>query len=314
MGALPFDGARAAALHMPEVVHRREHVVPRPAPPAPAKRVARIRVEPKPGTYPGMVERALEHIESGRIEKVVLSRALLVESDAYLQPKVLARRLRAVDPECFVFTVALPDADSCLIGASPELLVRRSGSTVVSEPLAGTAQRDRDPARDAEIATTLLDAVKERREHRLPAEAVADSLAPFCNDLQVDERPSLIATASLWHLRTAVRGTLKPGAPDALTLAAALHPTPAVCGTPTDAALEVIRELEGFERDFYAGLLGWVDARGDGEWAVALRCAEVFGRTARLYAGAGIVAGSDPVAEDLETDAKFGAVLRALGA
>jgi isochorismate synthase len=146
------------------------------------------------------------------------------------------------------------------------------------------------------------------------AEAVADTLSKFCENLEVDAQPSLVSTATLWHLHTAVRGRLRPDAPDALTLAAALHPTPAVCGTPPDAALGLIRELEPFDRRFYAGMAGWVDAHGDGDWVIVLRCAEVMGRTARLYAGAGIVAGSDPEAEDREADIKFSAMLHALGA
>jgi isochorismate synthase len=275
--------------------------------------VVRIRAEPEPGAYQVMVADALRRIEAGSIDKVVLARTLVVESDTRLVARVLARRLRAVDPDCYVFAVSLPNG-SDLIGATPELLLRRRGGAVFSEPLAGTARRSRDPVEDARVAQTLMDAVKERREHRLTAEAVADSLAPFCVSLEVDQQPSLSATATLWHLRTSVRGRLRDDAPDALSLAAALHPTPAVCGTPTSVARELIRELEPFERGFYAGIVGWVDARGDGEWAVTLRCAEVSGRVATLYAGAGIVAGSDPVEEDRETEAKFDTVLRAIGA
>jgi isochorismate synthase len=313
VGAIPFDGGSAAELHIPARVVWRENLVLRPPPPPTARRVVRIRAEPEPGAYQLMVAEALRRIEDGSIEKVVLARTLLVESDTRLVARVLARRLRAVDPDCYVFAVSLPNG-SDLIGASPELLLRRRAHAVFSDPLAGTARRSRDPVEDARIAGTLLAAVKERREHRLTAEAVADSLAPFCVSLEVDEQPSLSATATLWHLRTSVRGRLRDDAPDALSLAAALHPTPAVCGTPTTAAMQLIRELEPFERGFYAGIVGWVDARGDGEWAVTLRCAEVSGRAARLVAGAGIVAGSDPVEEDRETEAKFDTVLRAIGA
>jgi isochorismate synthase len=184
---------------------------------------------------------------------------------------------------------------------------------VVSDPLAGTALRSADPVRDREIARELLGSGKDQREHRLIAEAVADGLAPFCAALTVDREPSLSPTGTLWHLRTAVRGTLKINAPDALAIAASLHPTPAVCGTPRAAASAVISRLEDFDRGFYAGLVGWVDARGDGDWAVTLRCAEITGAAARLHAGAGIVTGSNPAAEDLETEAKFGPMLSALG-
>jgi isochorismate synthase len=312
-GALPFDGAPAAMLRIPERVLRRDNLVPRPAPPATARRVMRIRSEPNPAAYRANIATALDRIDAGDIEKVVLARTLAVESDALLDARVVARRLRAVDPECYVFVVALPGGRD-LIGATPELLLRREGKDVFSDPLAGTAERSWDPARDAEAARALLDAAKERREHRLTAEAVADALGPFCSSLDVAAQPSLTATATLWHLRTAIRGQLRKSAPDALTLAAALHPTPAVCGTPTDAALALIRELEPFDRRYYAGIVGWVDSGGDGEWAIALRCAELSGRTARLYAGAGIVSGSDPGAEDQETEAKFDAMLRAIGA
>ena len=313
VGALPFDGEPAAVLRLPGRSVRRDNLVVRAAPTATARRVVRIHAEPEPGAYQTMVANALQHIDSGAIEKVVLARTLLVESDTRLSARVLARRLRAADPDCYVFAVALPDG-SDLVGASPELLLRRQGNSVVSEPLAGTARRSRDASNDRAVAQTLLDAVKERREHRLTAEAVADSLAPFCHSLDVDAQPSLTATATLWHLRTSIRGRLRRDAPDALALAAALHPTPAVCGTPTAAAMELITDLEPFRRSFYAGLVGWVDSRGDGEWAVTLRCAVVSGDRARLYAGAGIVAGSDPVAEDQETEAKFDTVLRAIGA
>jgi isochorismate synthase len=267
-----------------------------------------------PVEYEAAVATALTAVDAGTVEKVVLARSILVEADSAIDPRVVARRLNAAEPDCFVFLVTLPGGSSSLVGASPELLVRRSGMAVSSDPLAGTARRSPDPTRDADIARQLLEAVKEQREHRLTAEAVADALAPFCSNLVVDPEPSLTPTATLWHLHTAIRGTLKPGAPDALTIAAALHPTPAVCGTPRDAAADLIRRLERVDRRFYAGLVGWVDGRGDGEWAVTLRCAEISGSTARLHAGAGIVSGSDPAAEDLETEAKFGAVLRALGA
>jgi isochorismate synthase len=184
---------------------------------------------------------------------------------------------------------------------------------VFSDPLAGTARRSPDRQRDQEIARQLFDAAKEQREHRLVAEAVADAMAPFCSKLTVDAEADITSTATLWHLHTAIKGTLKPDAPDALTLAAALHPTPAVCGTPQAAAAALIGRLEPVDRRFFAGLVGWVDGQGDGEWALSLRCAEVSGSTARLHAGAGIVAGSDPASEDLETEAKFSVGLRALG-
>jgi isochorismate synthase len=312
MGALPYDGSCESVLRVSDRAVRGERAyVDRPA--APGWDVTGLVPDPLPVEYEAAVAAALRAIDAGEVEKVVLARTLEVLADSPIDPRLVARRLSAAESASYVFLVALPVGASSLVGASPELLVRRRGMRVSSDPLAGTAQRSPDRARDAVIARQLLDAVKEQREHRLTAEAVADALAPFCAKLVVDPEPSLTSTATLWHLQTSVRGTLKPDAPDALTIAAALHPTPAVCGTPRAAAADLIARLEGFDRRFYAGLVGWVDARGDGEWALTLRCAEISGSTARLHAGAGIVAGSDPAAEDLETEAKFGVLLRALG-
>jgi isochorismate synthase len=312
MGALPFDGSCDATLRLPEQVIRGVPLSGEIAPP-PGWAITALIPDPLPVEYEAAVERALAAIDAGEVDKVVLARTLMVEADAPIDPRLVARRFNAEEPGCFVFLVALPGGVSSLVGASPEIVVRREGLSVSSDPLAGTARRSPDPVRDQEIARQLLDTVKEQREHRLVAEAVADAMTPFCSNLVVDSETSLTSTATLWHLHTAIRGTLKPGAPDALTIAAAMHPTPAVCGTPQAAAAAVISRLEPFDRRFFAGLVGWVDARGDGEWALTLRCAEISGSSARLHAGAGIVAGSEPAAEDLETEAKFGVGLRALG-
>ena len=312
-GALPFDGAPVAFLQVASSVVRTVTPSPRQFDDSLGYGLVNATHEPDEAAYEDAVAEALRGIDAGTVEKVVLARTLVIEADAPLDPRVIGMRLRDADPDCYVFAAALPGSAHALVGASPELLVRRHGEWVVSDPLAGSAPRSPDPAQDRDLGAALLDSVKERREHRLVAEAVADTLNPFCQTLEVDAQPSLMKTATLWHLHTAIRGRLRPGAPDALTLAAALHPTPAVCGTPPGAALSLIRELEPFDRRFYAGIVGWVDARGDGEWVIALRCAEIMGRTARLYAGAGIVAGSEPEAEDRETVVKFRAMLAALG-
>jgi isochorismate synthase len=312
MGALPFEGSCDAVLRIPERVVRGVPLQGEIAP-QPAWAITALVPDPLPVEYEDAVERALRAIEAGEVDKVVVARTLLVEADGPIDPRVVARRFNAEEPGSFVFLVALPGGASSLVGASPELVIRRDGLNVSSDPLAGTARRSSDPVRDQKIARQLLATVKEQREHRLVAEAVADAMTPFCSNLVVESETGLTSTATLWHLHTAIKGRLKPDAPDALTIAAAMHPTPAVCGTPQAAAAALIGRLEPFDRRFFAGLVGWVDARGDGEWALTLRCAEVAGSTARLHAGAGIVAGSEPAAEDLETEAKFGVGLRALG-
>jgi isochorismate synthase len=199
-----------------------------------------------------------------------------------------------------------------LLGATPEVLVQRRGKIVMSTPLAGTAPRSADAAADRDAAERLRASAKDAVEHRIVVEAVADTLAPLCTALTVDQRPSLRGTATVWHLATGIRGLLRAPEPSALDLAAALHPTPAVCGTPRDVALRTIGEIESVARSLYAGFVGWMDGDGDGEWAVSLRCLEVRGETARLFAGAGIVEASDPAAELAETDLKFRTLLEAI--
>ena len=209
-------------------------------------------------------------------------------------------RLRAQQPGCFVY------AASGVLGASPELLVARSGATVVSRPLAGTlALGDHDP-------DELRASPKDAREHRLVVEALVASLDPWCVRLHAAPEPEVDTFADVAHLATPIYGSLREPAPDAVTLVRALHPTPAVAGTPTAAALAAIARLEPQGRGRYAGPVGWVDAHGDGEWAIALRGASVDTAHALLHAGAGIVAGSDPDAEWLETEAKLQPMLTAL--
>jgi isochorismate synthase len=198
------------------------------------------------------------------------------------------------------------------VGASPELLVSRRGTEVRSNPLAGSAPRSGDAAEDRANAEALVASSKDREEHEIVVDAVAETLGPFCDELTWDPEPILRETPNVWHLSTRFRGVLRAPAPSALELVAELHPTPAVAGSPRDAALDAIAELEPFDRGRYAGPVGWVDASGDGEWAIALRCAELRGDRAVLYAGAGIVADSDPAKELDETERKFRAFLDAL--
>ncbi|WP_333629139.1 isochorismate synthase, partial [Stenotrophomonas cyclobalanopsidis] len=215
------------------------------------------------------------------------------------------------------YAVPLPvepgQAPAWLVGATPELLLRKRGAQVLSHPLAGSARRSSDPAEDQRVAQALLASRKDHDEHRHVVEAIVDGLAPWCSRVEAQAQPMLHATASMWHLGTRIHATLKDPSTPAATLLAELHPTPAVCGTPRQAALQRIRELEPVPRGFYAGAVGWLDAQGDGDWYVAIRCARLQGTQLRLFAGAGIVADSQPEAEAAETGAKFTALLNALG-
>lgn len=251
------------------------------------------------------VAEAARVITAGDLRKVVLARDLAVWSDERLAVCVLARRLADRFDDCFTFVC------DGLVGATPELLVRRSGASVESVPLAGSAARGRDPDDDVRHGEALLASTKDRLEHELAVASVADVLTRYSGDLSVDGRPWLLRLANVMHLATRLSGTLTSTVP-ALSLAGALHPTAAVCGTPTVEAMAAIRRLEGMDRGRYSGPVGWVDSRGDGEWGVALRCAEVEGDRARLFAGAGIVGASLPEAELEETRLKLRAMQSAL--
>lgn len=273
-----------------------------------------LRPDPEPDDYAEAVDRATKRIRSGELRKIVLARSLIVDAGRELDPRQLLWRLRAVDPDCYAFAtpVARPGGVATLVGASPELLVRRRDDVVEATPLAGSAPRYGDPHRDRASADQLFGSAKDREEHAVVVEDVAHVLGAFCDDLVHPHEPELLGTANVWHLATPFRGRLHDRSTGLLDLVAALHPTPAVCGTPRETAREALEELEPIHRGAYAGPVGWVDADGDGEIAIALRCAEITGATARLFAGAGIVGDSVPEAELEETERKFLALLDAL--
>jgi isochorismate synthase len=201
-----------------------------------------------------------------------------------------------------------------LVGASPELLVARRGETVMCKPFAGSAPRMADPEADRASGSALAESAKNRHEHQLVVDAMRKALDPLCVDLQIAPTPELSRTSAVWHLSTPMTGTLREKSITALDLAVALHPTPAVGGVPTSAAIQLITELEG-DRGFYAGAVGWCDERGDGRWVVSIRCAQLSAdrRTADAHSGGGIVAESDPDDEVAETTTKFTTILSALG-
>jgi menaquinone-specific isochorismate synthase len=261
-------------------------------------------------TWCGVVAAAVERIAAGELGKVVLARDVLVTADHPLDPRRLLLRLAARFPSCWTFAV------DGLLGATPELLLSRTGGVVESRVLAGTGSRAADPAADAVLAEAFAGSAKDHAEHRYAIDSLADALRPFCTDLEVPDEPSVLTLPNVRHLASDVRGHLRADGPGLLALVDAVHPTAAVGGAPTDAALALIREIEGMDRGRYAGPVGWVDGRGDGEFGLALRCAELTGGAggaeARLFAGCGIVGDSDPMAELAETQAKLAAVQAAL--
>jgi len=252
------------------------------------------------------VARAVEAMRAGDLDKVVLARAVDVSADDVLDPRAVAARLAARFPSCFTYVC------DGLVGASPELLVRRIGRHVESLVLAGTIRRGGTPAEDETLERGLLSSAKDTWEHRLAVESVRTVLRGLTHEIEEDPAPHLLRLANVTHLATALSGWLPTPTASALALATQLHPTAAVGGTPRADALALIRALEVAPRGRYAAPVGWMDAAGDGEFALALRCAQLDGRRARLWAGNGIVADSDPAAEVAETTAKLDAVLRAI--
>lgn len=319
VGAMPFDRAGPVVLVQPEQVEwgtGGDGALPAAAPSGIA--IGGLSECPPASVYADRVRHALRDMAAsgGALRKVVLARGLRIEAGAPVDPFAIVARLAADESvTTFLADLAAEGAGGAtLVGATPELLLSRRGRTVLSHPLAGSARRHAGEAEDRQAADALLRSEKDRREHALVVEAILDLLAPHCARLDTPEGTGLRSTATMWHLGTRIEGELKSDdAPSAAGLAALLHPTPAVGGYPRDAALEVIRGLEPEGRGYYAGALGWVDARGDGEWHVTLRCALVEGGSLMLHAGAGIVPGSDPDAEVAETAAKFRAMLQALG-
>ena len=254
------------------------------------------------------VEEAVTRIGRGEIDKVVLARDIVAQSDEPVHIGALLQRLNDAFPECWTFSV------DGLIGATPELLVRRQDDHVTSRVLAGTIRRSTNSDRDDQLAAALMGSDKDQEEHIYAVESVASALAKHCTDLNVPEQPFVLQLANVQHLATDVTGELANPV-TALALAAALHPTAAVCGTPTERALATITELEGMDRGRYSGPVGWIDPDGNGEFGIALRCAQVeddnFMRL-RLFAGCGIVAGSSSDAEVAESQNKFAAMKNAL--
>jgi menaquinone-specific isochorismate synthase len=280
-----------------------------------------------------LVAGAVARIGDGALGKVVLARQVDVRANRPFVTSDVVSRLLALYPMCMVFRI------DGFLGASPELLIERRGAHVASHPLAGTIGRSGDLATDEALIAGLLASPKDRREHAYVIEGLRATLGPLCDDLDVPAKPTVLELRNVSHLATRLTGVLSaaPGGPggaggpgggpgnagdgaahpglrvpSALQLVAQVHPTPAVGGTPTEAAVAYIGQVEGFDRGRYAGPVGWMDARGDGSWAIGLRSADVNGDHASMYAGAGVVAGSRPAAELAETQLKLQALLAAL--
>ncbi len=321
IGSIPFEPGSPCELVIPQVVvgkaadgRRWETVIddaPFDAPATrPAPRAQAFTVAPLTDIdhYLAAVATARDAVREGLLTKAVIAREVLVTSPEPIDVHAVLRRLKASFGSSYRYSV------DGFIGASPELLIAVEGNTVRCHPLAGTTPRTGDPETDRKAAAELLASEKNQIEHRVVIDMIHDTLLPWCSYLDWQPEPSIISVANVQHLGTALEGQLSDPRPHVLDLVRALSPTPALGGFPRDEALALIARVEGFTRGRYGGAVGWVDAAGDGTWAVAIRCAELSAdrRQARLVAGGGIVADSEPLSELAETQAKLQAMLSAI--
>ncbi|PIJ50209.1 isochorismate synthase EntC [Erwinia sp. OLTSP20] len=315
VGAIPFDTRQPSALFIPEsCTPFARHDVQQAASHAPASLALNIieRKEiPAQQRFESMVASAAGLTATPQVDKVVLSRLIDITTDQAPDSRQLLSRLIAQNPGSFNFHVPLPDG-GVLLGASPELLLRKQGHRFSSLPLAGSARRQRDAAQDQQAGDSLMASQKDRHEHQLVIQAMRRLLVPCSAQLHVPDSPQLITTPTLWHLATLIEGTTRAGH-NALALACLLHPTPALSGFPHKMAKQLIEKLEPFDRQLFGGIVGWCDDQGNGEWVVTIRCARLQQNQVRLFAGAGIVPASSPQSEWRETGVKLATMLNVFG-
>jgi menaquinone-specific isochorismate synthase len=261
-----------------------------------------------PAEWQLRVAKAIDEIEKTELEKVVLARDLIINSHRPIDARKILRNLGAEYPSTWIFAV------DGLVGATPELLLRLSRGMVTSRVLAGTISKTGDDEKDLALAASLARSSKDLEEHEYAVRSVADALDPFCTSTNVPESPFVLHLSNVMHLATDVTGALieSKKSVDAFTILEKLHPSAAVCGTPTNVAADLIKRIEGMSRGRYAGPVGWLDARGDGELGIALRCGQIKENEIQIYAGCGIVAGSNPEKELTESNAKFAPMRSAL--
>jgi salicylate biosynthesis isochorismate synthase/menaquinone-specific isochorismate synthase len=306
--AVALDGDESADAVVERLAARAEELEPATMPlydPDPVES-PRVASSAPPEHFESAVARAVEIIRSGEVEKVVLAREVRVHAARPIDPAPVYGALRDAFPACFVYLAGTPEA--AFIGASPELLVRREGSRAQTVALAGTTRRSADPAVDRHLGERLLGGPKEREEQAIVARRIERALKPVSLWVARAEEPVLVKVMNVQHLATPIRAQLAEPI-SVLEVAERLHPTPAVGGEPGEGAQRLIPALEGLDRGWYAGALGWTDLAEDGELCVAIRCALLRGDVARLYAGNGITRDSDPASELAETEHKLGALL-----
>lgn len=313
-GAIPFDTQQPSALFVPKDVQwfdRQAFLDNAPVTEDALPEVVRKKEHPAQPEFMQMVSSAVEATSRGALRKVVLSRLLEIETRQPVDRAALMARMIEQNPDGYHFHVPLEHG--ALLGASPELLLRKIGNHFHSNPLAGSVRRSNDPRQDDAAKNALRVSAKDAYEHHIVTDGMREVLAPRCRHLHIPSQPELLSTPTLWHLASPIDGDVADSAENALSLACLLHPTPALCGTPTAAARDLISQLEPFDRGLFGGIVGWCDAQGNGEWVVTIRCGTVNDNHVRLFAGAGIVPDSTPESEWAETGTKLSTMMRAFG-
>ncbi|EDW0110867.1 isochorismate synthase EntC [Salmonella enterica] len=315
VGAIPFDTRQPSSLFIPmawqSFSRQEKQRTARYFTDHQSLTVTARKAIPEQDAFEAMVARAAMLTATPDVDKVVLSRLIDITTDVAVDSGALLERLVAQNPVSYNFHVPLADG-GVLLGASPELLLRKEGERFSSLPLAGSARRQPDDVLDREAGNRLLASQKDRHEHELVTQAMKQILRERSTELQLPSSPQLITTPTLWHLGTPFEGKAN-AEENALTLACLLHPTPALSGFPHQVAKKLIAELEPFDRELFGGIVGWCDADGNGEWVVTIRCAKLHGNQVRLFAGAGIVPASSPVGEWRETGVKLSTMLNVFG-
>lgn len=304
-GCMPFDAMEPASLYLIEQPYfcQRDELLAMMRASIPSNSVSNAIMHRQPlmseSVYKMAVTQAVEAIQQQRLSKVVLAQAQVLTLHHPVNMAKVLTHLLIENPFCYTYSVPVV-GEQVFIGASPELLVRKEGNLIECFPLAGTAPRDADPKQDQLNASMLLSSMKNKHEHQLVVEDIVRKVAPLVTNLTVSESPELVCTSKVWHLGSKVKAVVADDY-SVLDFVALFHPTPALCGTPREEAAAFIQVAEPFSRHYFSGAVGWCDAQGNGEWAVAIRCALIKEHQAIVYAGAGIVSESDPEEEWVET-------------
>jgi len=315
IGAIPFDLTQETCLYVPsdyEFFDKDTFLKGNQSQVVYSNLIEKAKSVPDEITFKRGVKQAIANFEHSDIQKAVLSRVFEVETAEPIDTQKVLRNLLKQNPAGYHFKIPL-NQNTDLIGASPELLLRKEGANIFSNPLAGSAKRLLNKDEDDANAKALAHSSKDNFEHKLVIDDVRRVLSPHCVSLDAPLKPELMSTSRMWHLSTQIKGQLKNEDESVLALACQLHPTPAVCGYPTRLARKLIDLVEPFERGLFTGMVGWCDAHGNGEWVVTIRCGTVSKNQVRLFAGAGIVEASSPDAEWLETQAKLATMMDAFG-